>query len=102
MPWLTKHAVLQKGEAETRILETAKQTNGVVQAAVAKPGLIAGPEKPISWAQRSFSSLIGLPTIEVGEVAAGLSYQAVNGIEKETQLNEDLLRIGRRVLGEQR
>lgn len=43
-------------------------------------------------------SLIGLPRVELDEIAATLLAQAVNGIEKETLLNEDLVRIGRRVL----
>jgi hypothetical protein len=73
-----------------------------VQAGVAKPGLIGGPDKPLYWPRRFLTSLLGLPTIQVGEFAAALLHQAANGIEQETQFNEDLLRIGRRVLEEQR
>lgn len=40
-------------------------------------------------------SLIGLPRVELDEIAAALLDQAVNGVEKETLLNEDLVRIGR-------
>lgn len=43
-------------------------------------------------------TIIGLPREDVSEVAATLLRQAVEGIEKETVLNEDLVRIGREEL----
>ena len=36
--------------------------------------------------------------VELVEVAATMLDQAVNGIEKETLLNEDLVQIGRKLL----
>lgn len=46
-------------------------------------------------------SIIGLPKVDVSEIAATLLEQAVNGIEKDTLLNEDLIRIGQKVLKDQ-
>jgi hypothetical protein len=43
-------------------------------------------------------SIIGLPKIEATELAAALLDQAINGLEKETLVNEDLVRIGQKVL----
>lgn len=43
-------------------------------------------------------SIIGLPKVDVSEIAATLLEQAVKGIEKETLLNDDLIRIGQKVL----
>lgn len=47
-------------------------------------------------------TVIGLPAIQLNEVAAALLEQAINGIEKETLNNEDLVRIGQRALAEQK
>lgn len=44
------------------------------------------------------SAAIGLPILHVSEVAATLLQQAINGIEKETLHNDDLVRIGQEVL----
>ena len=43
-------------------------------------------------------SIIGLPLVGVSEIAATLLDQAINGIEKDTLLNEDLIRIGQKAL----
>lgn len=43
-------------------------------------------------------SMIGLPKIQLNEVAAALLDQAINGFDKETLMNEDLVRIGQRAL----
>lgn len=41
-------------------------------------------------------AIIGLPILDVSEIAATLLQQAVNGIEQETLLTEDLVRIGQK------
>ncbi|KXX80361.1 Protein FMP52, mitochondrial [Madurella mycetomatis] len=97
-PMILGDYCLMRGEAESRILELAKQSNGAVEACVAKPGLISGPEKPAAILQRAFLSLIGVPGIKVSEVSAALVHQVVNGFEKETLLNEDMVRIAQGVL----
>lgn len=90
-----------QGEAETRVLDFAKNSNGAVEACVAKPGLINAPGRTglVMGALRSIgSAIISLPVLDVSEVAATLLEQAINGIEKETLLNDDLVRIGQKVL----
>jgi hypothetical protein len=48
--------------------------------------------------QKALQSIIGLPEVDVSEIAATLLDQAVKGFEKETLLNEDLVRIGQNAL----
>lgn len=43
-------------------------------------------------------AIIGLPILDVSEIAATLLQQAVNGIEQETLLTDDLVRIGQKAL----
>ncbi|KAK9259809.1 hypothetical protein V1519DRAFT_432132 [Lipomyces tetrasporus] len=92
------------GEAQSFVLNYAKDSRGAVEAAVAKPGLIDAPGK-MSMAMNALStigrSIIGLPKVDVHEVAATLIDQAINGIEKDTLLNDDLIRIGQKALAEQ-
>jgi hypothetical protein len=45
-------------------------------------------------------SIIGLPLVGVSEIAATLLEQAINGIEKDTLLNDDLIRIGQKALAD--
>ena len=71
---------------------------------MAKPGLINAPGRPglvMKVVQTVGRSIIGLPKIEVSEIAATLLDQAVNEFEKETLLNEDPIRIRQKVLVEQ-
>jgi hypothetical protein len=89
--------VFLQGEAETRILEYAQCSNGAVEACIAKPGLINGPDKPATLVSQVLTSVIGLPSIRVGEIAAALLDQVVDGFEKDTLRNEDLVRIGQQV-----
>jgi hypothetical protein len=46
-------------------------------------------------------NIISLPKVDLSEIAATFIDQAVNGIEKDTLLNEDLIRIGQKALTEQ-
>lgn len=73
-----------------------------MEACVAKPGLIDGPDRRQGLVGSVLStigrSLIGLPKVDVSQIAATLLEQAVKGIEKETLSNEDLIRIGGKVL----
>ena len=88
-----------QGETESRVLDYAKGSNGSVEACVAKPGLIDAPGRtgPVMKAVQTIGrSFIGLPKIDVSEIAAALLDQAVNGFENDTLLNEDLIRIGQK------
>ncbi|KAJ8099000.1 putative nucleoside-diphosphate-sugar epimerase protein [Lipomyces tetrasporus] len=103
-PWVLGDYCLMRGEAQSFVLNYAKDSRGAVEAAVAKPGLIDAPGK-MSMAMNALStigrSIIGLPKVDVHEVAATLIDQAINGIEKDTLLNDDLIRIGQKALAEQ-
>ncbi|KAF7907561.1 uncharacterized protein EAF01_005147 [Botrytis porri] len=100
--WVMGHYLLMRGEAESRVIEFAQVSNGMVEVCIAKPGLIDGPDHRQGWVGSVLStigrSLIGLPKVDVGQIAATLLEQAVKGIEKETLSNEDLVRIGDKVL----
>ncbi|KAK9235118.1 hypothetical protein V1525DRAFT_410906 [Lipomyces kononenkoae] len=103
-PWLLGDYSLMRGEAESIVLNYAKESKGAVEAAVAKPGLIDAPGK-MSMAMNALAtigrSIIGIPKVDLSEVAATLIDQAINGIEKDTLLNDDLVRIGQKALAEQ-
>ncbi|KJZ75230.1 hypothetical protein HIM_05424 [Hirsutella minnesotensis 3608] len=104
-PWVMGDYCLLRGETESQILAYAHQSKGTVDAAVAKPGLIDAPGKwgvMMKAASNVGRYLIGLPEVQVSEIAATLLDQAVNGIEKDTLLNEDLVRIGRKTLETQK
>ncbi|KAK5635647.1 hypothetical protein RRF57_011359 [Xylaria bambusicola] len=95
---------VMRGEAETLILKRAQESNGSIEACIAKPGLIDDPKDPRFWtrAAKNFGRMLfGIPKVEVREIAATLIDQVVNGIEKDTLENKDLVRIGTKVLAAQ-
>lgn len=65
-----------------------------------KPGLIntANTSVLVKGVQGVARVLIGLPTIQRDEMAAALLDKAVNGFEKDTFTNEELIEIGQGVL----
>jgi len=99
-PWILGDYSLMRGQLESHVLDYAKEHKGLVEACVAKPGLIDAPDRT-GLLRTVGRTIIGLPGVEVSEVAATLLDQAVNGIAKETLLNEDLVSIGRKVLAGQ-
>ena len=82
-----------QGEAETLILEYGEQSKGAVKACVVKPGLI-----DVQGKQRM--EVPGIPHIDLPDTAAALLDQVLNGFEKDTLSNADLVRIGQKALGE--
>ncbi|RYP89866.1 hypothetical protein DL770_004018 [Monosporascus sp. CRB-9-2] len=90
---LTDLALL-RGELETQILAFADQADGAVVSCIAKPGMIAGPG-------RDLPVVPGLPKIELRDFAAALLDQVVNGFEKDTLSNDDMIRIGQSALAKQ-
>lgn len=80
-----------QGEAETRILAYAEQSNGAVEACVVKPGMIDAPGK-------ENRILPGLPNIDLRAFAATLLDQVVNGFTKDTLTNDEMVQIGKDVL----
>ncbi|OBT94457.1 hypothetical protein VE01_07236 [Pseudogymnoascus verrucosus] len=100
-PWIQGDYTLMRGKTESLILEFAKNSNGAVEACVTKPGIIDAPGRtgPVMKVLGSIGrAIISLPILDVGEIAATLLQQAVNGIEKDTLLHEDLVRIGQKAL----
>ncbi|KAF7535408.1 hypothetical protein G7054_g5396 [Neopestalotiopsis clavispora] len=85
---------LARGASEVKTLAFAQRQSGVVQAAVAKPGMIMAP-----GVERR--NVPGLPEVALREVAAALLDQALNGLEKDTLSNDDLVRIGSKALAGQ-
>ncbi|KAK6212766.1 hypothetical protein LQW54_004855 [Pestalotiopsis sp. IQ-011] len=80
-----------RGQLETQILDFADQSNGNVQSLIAKSGMIHGPGMEVR-------SVPGLPNIELEEIAAALLDQVINGFEKDTLSNDDMVRIGKGAL----
>jgi hypothetical protein len=86
------------------VLDYAKDSKGTVEACVAKPGLIDTPGGlgfVKDMGRMVLRTVVGLPNVAVGQVAATLIDQVINGFEKDTLLNEDLVRMGEKVLGQQ-
>lgn len=52
----------------------------------------------VRFATSIFLPLIGFPEVQRSQIAAALIEQAINGIEKETLLNKDLVTIGTKAL----
>ncbi|GAW19355.1 hypothetical protein ANO14919_088410 [Xylariales sp. No.14919] len=103
-PLILRDYSVMRGEAETLILKCAQESNGTVEACVAKPGLIEDPKDPRFWTKTAKNygrMLFGIPKVSVQEIAAALIDQTVNGIDKDTLENEDLVRIGAKALAAQ-
>ncbi|KAK2589961.1 hypothetical protein QQS21_012352, partial [Conoideocrella luteorostrata] len=103
-PWVLGDYSLLRGECENRVLDAAKQSNGVLESYILKPGLLSGPGRDgikMQVTQFLMSSMIGLPHARVQDVSAAALHIAVHGFENDTISNEDLTRIGQKALGEQ-
>ncbi|KAJ5438567.1 uncharacterized protein N7458_009565 [Penicillium daleae] len=96
-PALENHGLvdygLLRGEVETLILSYAEQSHGRVESCVVKPGLIDAP-----GAEKR--DIPGVPHVDLPDIAAALVDQVIRGFEKDTLSNDDLVRIGGRVLAE--
>ncbi|KUL86756.1 hypothetical protein ZTR_04781 [Talaromyces verruculosus] len=101
-PWIMGDYGVLRSRVENHVVDFAKQSdNKDVQICITRPGLIYAPGHMSTLmvvASTIMRSLIGLPRVELDEIAATLLDQAVNGIEKETLLNEDLLLATRLLL----
>ncbi|RTE81619.1 hypothetical protein BHE90_003907 [Fusarium euwallaceae] len=98
--WINGDYRVQRGQVEVRILDRAEKSNGALTACVFKPGLIntATTSILVKGVQAVARLLIGLPSIQRDEFAAALLDKAVNGFEKDTYLNEELIEIGQELL----
>jgi hypothetical protein len=90
---------------ENRVLGFAEAHPEVVQACVTKPGMINGEgrrERIEEMAKKMLEEKGEvLPVVEVAELAAAMLKQALNGIEKDTLLNDELVTMGQQALKEQ-
>ncbi|RSL68067.1 hypothetical protein CEP54_002924 [Fusarium duplospermum] len=100
VPRLMGSYSLMRGLVELSILERVEKCNGALNACVFKPGLIntANTSILVKGIQSVARVLIGLPSIQRDEVAAALLEKAVNGFEKDTYLNDELIEIGQEAL----
>jgi hypothetical protein len=87
------------------VFDYGKNSKGEVEACVAKPGLIKKPGQT-TLSNGIFPlilrTVLGVPSVELIHISATLIDQAVNGIEKEALLCEDMTRIGSKVLADQK
>ncbi|KEY64521.1 hypothetical protein S7711_03588 [Stachybotrys chartarum IBT 7711] len=102
-PFILGEFCLMRGECENRVIDFAKRSDGRVVCGVARPGIIAAPGRSdfmLTFVGSFARALIGLPKVDVTEVAAALLESCISGFEKETLLNEDLGRIGQKAMAE--
>ncbi|UPK90859.1 hypothetical protein LCI18_001794 [Fusarium solani-melongenae] len=99
-PWVMGDYCILRGQVEVGVLERAQKSNGALESCVFKPGLIntANTSFLVKGLQGVARVLIGLPSIQLDEMAAALLDKAINGFEKDTFLNEELIEIGQRAL----
>ncbi|KAJ3577775.1 hypothetical protein NPX13_g2796 [Xylaria arbuscula] len=103
-PLILPNYSVMRGEAENLILKCAVESKGALEACIAKPGLIEDKENTGFFtrvAKDYGRRLFGVPKVSLQEMAAALLHEAVNGFEKETLENEDLVRIGAKALAAQ-
>ena len=71
----------------------------MVEACVAKPGLIIGPGQYLKMVGALYVKYVmSVPNVTVAEISAAMLHEIINGFEKEPLENDDLVRIGRQVL----
>ncbi|KFA69545.1 hypothetical protein S40285_07275 [Stachybotrys chlorohalonatus IBT 40285] len=99
-PLLLREYCLMRGDAESRILEYAQHSNGMVEACIAKAGIIQDPKvgAMTKMGHVVIQTISGLGKITVPTISAALLNQAVYGFEKETIHNEDMNRLGQKAL----
>ncbi|KAI0965511.1 NAD(P)-binding protein [Xylaria arbuscula] len=84
-----------RGLTEVQILELASELGGI-ETTMAKPGYITAPWDLAKQAMGfAVSKIAGLPSIDVGDLAAAMIDQVINGFEKESLMPEDLIRLGK-------
>ena len=86
-----------RGETETQIMAFAAAHKGEIEASVTRSGFIvrSGINMLVNW-------IPGFRVMSVGEIAAAMLDQVVNGFEGDPLYHDDLVRIGKRVLQAQK
>lgn len=78
----------------------AAESKGDIDLCVAKPGLITASTFGLKTVMAFVMKMtISVPSVSVIECSAALLDQVVKGFEREPLKNEDLVRLGRQVLG---
>lgn len=96
-PLMMGEYLLMRGETESKVLEyAAAQPAGDVQAYIPQSGIIKSPG--FLAATVGFFASPVMPSVKIEEAAAAMIDAAVNGAEKNTLVNDDLVRIGRKAL----
>lgn len=98
-PAFLSEYLLMRGEAENRLLAVAAESKGGLEVCVAKPGWITDA----NFTMRSIVAFamkwtVSMPSVSVTEISATMIDQVAKGFDQEPLVNEDLVRIGRRVL----
>jgi len=87
---------LMRGEIENQVLAFAAEHKGALEACVAKPGVIIGPGQILKWVGAIvLKYAMSVPNVTVAEISAAMLSEIINGFQKETLENDDLVRIGR-------
>ncbi|KAI4859821.1 putative nucleoside-diphosphate-sugar epimerase [Hypoxylon rubiginosum] len=83
-----------RGDTETKVLALAKEFD--VEATAARPGFITAPGDILKYVIGTVVQWsVGIPTINVVDLAAVMLDQAVNGFEKDPLMPEDLAKIAK-------
>ncbi|CAG8898784.1 unnamed protein product [Penicillium egyptiacum] len=93
---------IMRGNTELMVLKFPTEKQGV-EVCIARPGMIANSS---TWSRALVANLFRivnlfgrpLPNIQQSQLAAAVLNQVVDGFEKETLLNADLVRLGQREL----
>ncbi|KAL2039747.1 hypothetical protein N7G274_007606 [Stereocaulon virgatum] len=101
VPRFMSKYLLMRGETENQVLGFAMEHNGAVEACVSKPGLITAPGQLLKTIIATVLKPF-VPSVGVKEISAAMLHQVLNGFEKETLQNDDLVRIGRQALSDVR
>jgi hypothetical protein len=80
-------------------LAFATEHEGDVEACVAKPGFVTGHGDVMKYLRATaLKWTVGLPNVAVEEISAAMLDQVLRGFEAEPIFNDDLRRIGEKVL----
>ncbi|CAI6235652.1 unnamed protein product [Periconia digitata] len=94
-PWYHTQYCLMRGETESQVLAYAKSHAPLIEATVAKPGLIVDPgnlgQRVLSMGLRVTGVV---PSVGLREISKAMLDQVVGGFEKDPLLNADLVRLG--------
>jgi hypothetical protein len=87
-----------QGEAENRLLAFAAEHKGEIEVGVPKPGLITSPGLSIrSVFTKAVSMVSSVVAIDRADLVAVMLDQVINGFEKDTLLNADLVRLAKQL-----